>query len=507
MPRTHPIRALTAALLTLAAILAPAPSLRAQTAVTAASTTTSWPAPDRLRISEFAPGIEFCTLPYEQARQKAKRECKLFVVIAIEPGTPEAAIAERRLLRNPTLAFFLKWHAVTVKVTGSCVSFTVYKDDEVLGSIGCMKDRLSPQIDAVIASLPAAQLDGLRGAARPTPGAAGALFTVDYALEKIRAVDPVWYALHERRNPPPQPPPLPPPFHLQDDGRAEVIGEGEDPPADEGAGLALTLERLEAARRAARVGDLYRATGLYTWLWERAAELDPAFAAARRSFLAAEIADLAFRRDGCRERFNAIRAAHARRLLWATYDDFHEWCVLNALCGDEALTVEWFDPLINDEQEAAMLPRADKAAYELLLARESFGNPLELGDDPVAKVRRIAAARTQPCPRQADPQDWARFQSFADTLLLHEACRLHAACLTAGRDADAHAIASILLAASDTPITRRALALTALAAGHPRPEHIDLLKAIPQPHDPATTTLLTRLTTALQSPHDEPRTQ
>lgn len=430
------------------------------------------------RVEAIAPGVQFERLSLAEASAKAKREFKLLVEYVYLPGSPEHEVAKKKMLANPTLALFLKWHAVTIaSPTGTKlvpVELRVYKDGKLYGRIGCISDPLSLSIEGVHKLLPEVQTGGttLREPHRPTPGAAGALFTVDFALDKIRAADPVWYELHHRKNPPPEPPPLSPPFYLADDGLADII---EDPPEDDST--INVLDRLESARRAVRVGNLHYATGLYTWLWEEGAKRNPAFAPAARSFLVAEMADLAARRDGARERFAKIRDSRSNRLMWATFDDYHEWCALNAACGEEDLIIEWFDFFINDDQEATMMPRAHRAAFELLLARERFADAFELprATDPVSRVARLAGARRRRCPVTSTPEDWQRFLTFADQLFFNEACRLHAACLAAGLDTQADHIAAILLKHKDTPEARCALVTTALVAGQPRDAHFKLL--------------------------------
>ncbi len=142
---------------------------------------------------------------------------------------------------------------------------------------------------------------------------------------------------------------------------------------------------------------------------------------------------------------------------------------------EEDLIVEWFDYFINDEQEATMIPRADREAYNLLLDRARFGDPWELGQSPVGRVTRIASLRRAPRPANIDHDDWERLQTFFRQHLLHEACRLHAACLRAGLETDAQRIADTLLRELDTPEARLALVVTALVAGQPRGAHLRLL--------------------------------
>src|SRR5690606_9907540 len=98
-----------------------------------------------------------------------------------------------------------------------------------------------------------------------------------------------------------------------------------------------------------------------------------------------------------------------------------------------------------------------------------------IGDDPVARVRRLAElARSR--PRQVHVDDWPLFQSFAREHLLHEACRLHVALLGRGRHDEAMRTAEVLLGARNDAGARLALVATALATDRVLPRHAAWLK-------------------------------
>ena len=68
---------------------------------------------------------------------------------------------------------------------------------------------------------------------------------------------------------------------------------------------------------------------MYTWLWERAAAMDPAFRPARLSALAQDLDALVAQRPGAKERFTKIRDGRTDRLPWAEYGQMHDWFVEN----------------------------------------------------------------------------------------------------------------------------------------------------------------------------------
>ncbi|MBX3357496.1 MAG: hypothetical protein KF745_03620 [Phycisphaeraceae bacterium] len=426
------------------------------------------PASAQDRLAEMAPAVEWSTLGPTEAAEEAARQNRLLVLYQYEPNSADAAWMEQYTWRNPTLAAYIRWHCIAVKVPAPCTGVSIFKGKKCMKRLYCEESPYA----ANEGMLPSALTSGRKIPKPPKicPGAVSILFQSDFAMERIRSTDPVWYEFHNLKNPPPEPPPMPTGFYAMDDGLGESVRDPgpEDGPVD-------LWQRLDDARRAVRVGNLYAATGLYTWLWERAAELDPAFGPARRGALASEIADLASRRPGAKERFTQIRDARSARMLWADYDEMVEWGVLGSMVADDELVVEWFNMVINSDAEAAMMPRADKIAYNLMLARERLADSYELGKDPVGRISRIAAIAAGARPRNVQPEDWPGLQAFVRTYLVDEACRLHAACLRAGREGDAWQIADLLLKQAGTPLARRSLVTTALVAGQPRQRHAAIL--------------------------------
>lgn len=424
------------------------------------------------------------TDPYEtfskgtlrQALDESKAHHRMLIVYV--RGDPKQSPDTKRMdevtWTNPVVAAWIKWHGVAYRMD--------YRDNP--GLMG--KLRVSPAslpttiffIEGVefarlprgATNLPIISMeDPLHGAITGYQGPAYFTFFMDFTLQRAKATDPIFGAFHEESNPPPPPPPPGDPFHTIDDGLAPTV---VDPIGPDGIDV---LEMLAEARSAVEKGDLYRATGLYTWLWERAAAVDPAFRAVRRGVIADEMRRLARDRDGARERFTAMRDEFGKRLLWADFDDIFEWFVMNEIIGEDVESLRKLDFEMNDPQMATMMPQADLLAYRIMTSREHFADPAEIGDDPVARVRRLAElARAR--PRNVYPDDWPGFKAFVQVHLLDEACRLHAACLARGRVEEAMAVADVLLAARDDALSRRALVATALASGQAHPRHAEWLR-------------------------------
>jgi hypothetical protein len=250
------------------------------------------------------------------------------------------------------------------------------------------------------------------------------------------------------------------------------------------------IERLEQARAAVRDNDPRLATGLYTWVWERAETLDPAARAYRRTLLPDEILHLASQNKPTRERFGDIRDQLSRRLLYVGFGDLMVWFTLNEICGDPQENINYLDLYTNDRDEAAMMPRAHYAAYRLIAAREKFIDPWRVDEparrgsksampaDPdgaaLAHVRAVARRLNEPRKASITPEDFDTLQAFRRGYLIDESARLHTALLRAGRDPLAREAIDVALKALPDGADRAQLlnstVFCALALGMARPE-------------------------------------
>jgi hypothetical protein len=254
--------------------------------------------------------------------------------------------------------------------------------------------------------------------------------------------------------------------------------------------------RLDEAREAAADGDLYLATGLYTWLWEKGDKTDPSFRAAKRSVVAEEMRELALERRYSRDRFRRLREAYDERLLWTTYERLGDWFLLNGVVGDEAETVAYLDLFVNDLDEGSMLPDCDRAAYRLLVGRGYWNDAWDLGEHPAPPPTQLGSDSKLkpvviPATRRAsllvrsdaggrnpgmDARDREKIEVFRAVFPVDECARLHAACLRVGREDDAWQIARTLIDARNDAQSRLALVGVALAAGEVRAGHVELLQ-------------------------------
>jgi hypothetical protein len=238
------------------------------------------------------------------------------------------------------------------------------------------------------------------------------------------------------------------------------------------------FRRLEVARSRAATGLIADATGYYTWLWERAAELEPSFRAARLTWLAADMRALAEQHPAARDHFRILRDRLWDRAMWWTYDEIQEWATLNAIVGEPAQTIEYFDLYLNDPAEGGIVPRSERSALKQLTELPEWTTPETVDRDAIARLERLVAVARAPVPRlgaidaravESDERMRKQVAALRQRLVVDEGCRAYAALLKAGRDSDAASAAAIVLGFADDAATRIALVSTAIAAGQPRP--------------------------------------
>jgi hypothetical protein len=192
--------------------------------------------------------------------------------------------------------------------------------------------------------------------------------------------------------------------------------------------------------------------------------------------------------------------------------------------NDEPETLAYLDLFINDLDEGSMLPDCDRIAYRLLVGRGFWNDAWDLGERPAPPPTQLGTdtrlkPQVIPVTRRAallvqenaggrgvgmDARDRQKIDDFRKVFAVDECARLHAACLRAGREADAWTIASTLIAAHREPEARLALVAAAVAAGQVRPRHAELLEqaaAAGSPHPVLRARVATTLAEASAAAH------
>jgi hypothetical protein len=441
------------------------------------------PMPRVLDLKDF-PLLE--DLQYPAAKEKAKRTSRIVLIFwcGDPPTNPRWTFLACQ--NSITLRAYIKWHAVAIwlrmlppelmdeacrfmkQQNSDSPAVLVVRDGHVEAFVGSERPGgigIGVQIRGNPCLPLGKTLDPDDRLYVPHP--IRVLYQTDFAMERIAARDPVWMEIHKRDNPEPKAPPEPEPANMVRDELAPVV---YDPRPEEHIGA---LDRLDEARRLVREGDLYRATGVYTWLWERGAAMDPAFRPARLSALAQDLDALTSRHKEALEKFSNIREERNLRLPWAEYGQMHEWFVLNGVTHNAEDTLSYFDYFTNDPDEGGMIPPEDAKAYSLLTLRENFVRAWEMPGEPVARVRRIADRIDPKFPATVKEKERTEYRAFARQYLLDEGCRIYTACLVKGDETSAQRVAEIVLGARNDDAARLSLIETALAADPPqaRPIH------------------------------------
>lgn len=442
------------------------------------------------------------TATLEEALKTSKKNHR-FLMVFIYDDKPVSRRMLTRTWTNPTLAAWVMWHAELIKFDSRGAM-----GQRLMAAHGVGPDRLPATIvylrgksfrtfehgglalepeerrRLVIEPIPAIAPDA--PAPRSVPGL---LLRLDMALESARLSDVPWGVLHDQKNREPDPPPPSDPRFGIDDGLgavvADLLPEADGTPPD-------VLGRLEAAREAVRDGDLHRATGLYTWLWERGEAVDPGMAGVRLTIIAEEMVALAKKRPASADRFESIRSEASSRLLWAGHDGHDEWFILNAIAGRDLDSLLYLARFSVEEEEASMIPGDTLAAWRWMERRATAGaageavsrdQPARWCEDRLKRLAPVAAAQSRPV--RIPPEAWATLQAFRTRLLATECARVYAVALSAGEEALAERAASMALDAAGPSAarTQRILVATALAAGQARAAHAQWLGDTP-PHDP-----------------------
>lgn len=385
--------------------------------------------------------------------------------------------------KNPTLWAWVKWHAIAVKVDlrEAPGAFT-----RLAHAVPSMMPRDAgggqfPVVTFFINGKMAGQYPDPRqqgylyggGLALPGgppdpavfyPKAVQLLFNLDILMERYKSLEPAWSMFHEHDNPEPQPPELTLLCSRADDDAPAV--------ADPGAGEDALLY-LDRARTHAKAKEYYDATGFYSWLYERGPIMEPALRPAASSFLLQEMADLAQRRDGSKHRFLAIRAEREARQPWWSFCDTLEWMTLGEALHQEDQTLTYIAAYTIDDQEATMIPPADRAAFGMLSRRDPFSDPRAVSAKAIDRLRAAAEREHKDSPPTGVPaEEWAQVTALRTRLFVDEACRVYAALSLRRDEARAREAAAILLGAHDDGPTRLMLVMTAAIAGAPdREDH------------------------------------
>lgn len=431
----------------------------------------------------------FSELPLERALEESKRSNRVLVVYLRGEGEAFERMDETTW-RSPTLRDWMLWHGTAVRVDMDTDREEFMKLREmVLPCIPptCEYDPAEKPVVVIFRNgrlerlIPDFRFQAYVGEKNPVynrfstppditkfyPKTLTMLYALDVYMDKLRATQPAWMALHDERNPAPPRPDGPPAAYPVRDEHAAAFSEGDGD----------VLRVLAEAREQVAYGALYDATGAYSWLWEAGAAKDPALVALRNTVVADEIGAMCGRRDGSRQRFLRVRDNMLALQPWWTYMDLYEWMIVSRAAGDAGSVVEFFHLFLNDEQEATIVGHADRAAYALLVGEGGpTGTPMST-PELAAWVEKQGSLLAAPPPSGLTPDEWKKVQALRRRVVLDNACRAYVGFLVMKDDAAAEAVAAGLLRVMDDGVARVTLVACAAAAGEVRAERHGVLLA------------------------------
>ncbi len=287
-----------------------------------------------------------------------------------------------------------------------------------------------------------------------------ATFELDFQLDRIKATNPVWFGLHELRNPP-----------LEAEARV-YFSEIEDVNADRfDDGLAQdprdVLGAITLARTQADLGDRFGSAATYTWLWEKGAARDPDFGPAIRTLVTADVQSLVNRWENFETRFNDMKADATGRIGLETLDEFGDWVRLAAVTGDPLVLLQEFDYRINSDYFGSLMPRDERRVLLMIAETETeIMEKLFLPDEQLAQFNRFLVNY------ENEPSEFAKPE--LRRLALDRAVLLHARMLEEGLESEAREVAR-LATKRIGPDAGPALIAGALVVRQARPWHTDFL--------------------------------
>jgi len=263
-----------------------------------------------------------------------------------------------------------------------------------------------------------------------------------FTLERAQAVDPLWFAQHEQLNPFPvvqidQ-------LHKRDDGLAPVFREPRD------ADIKTVLDAWSVARELAAQGDARGAAGLYTWLWERSSQIEPALDGVRCWLLGGEMADLARKDRDARQRFTDMHGATGSWWLHLSSEQWLDYFTLGEITGRQTWTMEyligrtvgWFEHAKTTPGDIAFRSPSEDAIYALLTERDRWTDPEGASSSVRQRMERHAAALRRLNSRNSTAEDMDEVIALYRRVLRHEVTRVYVEFIEAGREQQAGELAA-----------------------------------------------------------------
>lgn len=366
-------------------------------------------------------GSVFSKMKFEEGKDKATKDSKLFIVDATASWCGPCKRMEQTTWINPKVVEWFNERALAVQIdVDEQKQLSMDLKIEAMPTIIVFKDGV--EFDRVVGYKTSDEL----------------LAWLEDVRQGNRAIDAVRAAAGDRSDP-----------NAKIDIRA----------------------RYDLAGTLARTDKLDEATGEYVWLWNNIVKYDPSYSAVRLSFMVGEITSLVRRHEPARKAFADLRNQAQPAIDDGTADRevFLDWLALNKVLGDEETIIAWFDRVKDKPERLAVNEFAGDDLFDLLIKRGRWSDAAGVYADPVKSVQRGAAILHIRESSEMDDATKASIRRIQAQRFRTQASRMYAACLVGGKDESASRVAAILLAEQDDATSRTVLVETALKAGAPRP--------------------------------------
>lgn len=207
------------------------------------------------------------------------------------------------------------------------------------------------------------------------------------------------------------------------------------------------FEHLGKARELQSAGKNAEALEEYIWIWNNASSTDPNVSPIRLAALPVELKQLFASYPAGKAKFSEIRDAAEKT------NNRQDWIILNMVLGDDARTLAWFDKAKLDSKESDTIQKHSTVLEPIIFNKSRWDDAATyLYPNPIVKINEyFKRAQDMKKPRP-DTEVAKDFDPFPSMVML-----LYGAYVGAGKDAEAQKIASECLRLDDTPAMREGL--------------------------------------------------
>lgn len=207
------------------------------------------------------------------------------------------------------------------------------------------------------------------------------------------------------------------------------------------------FDHFSKARELQTDGKNAEAVNEYIWIWNHASSTDPNVSPIRLTAMPMELKRLFSAYPEGKAAFSELRDEAERT------ENRQDWIILNMVLGDDTRTLSWFDKVKLDPKQSDTIQKQSTLLEPIIFNQSRWDDAATyLYPNPLAKINdyfKHAQDMKKPSPHTEVSKD---FDPFPSMVML-----LYGAYVGAGRDDEAQKIASECLRLDDTPAMREGL--------------------------------------------------